>query len=469
MVECKHMMHGKVGHEQEVNAMVNQEQVERLKQGVTGWNQWRQENADIRIDLSDANLRGANLSRAILTGAYLREANLIGADLTEADLTEADFVRAYLSGAYLSGADLSYADLSYADLSRANLSRAILRGANLRRATLVRADFTGADLSGATLNEAKLSRTNLSRANLSGANLSRANLSGATLSGANLSKTKLDERDLSRKDLSKTNLSGAQLVRVNLTEANLMEANLQGATLNEALLIKTNLQGADLSDCSIHGISVWNARLEGATQSNLVITSDDEPIITVDSLEVAQFIYLLLNNTKIRQVIDTITSKVVLILGRFSQERKPVLDAIREELRKQNYLPVLFDFEKPASQTMTETIRTLAHLARFIIVDITDPRSVPAELETIVRFCFVPVQPLLETPFVVVEEKVTEKHMFEESTVVGNAYALFLSLQLFPWVLPIFHYQNVIELLSSLKEHVIDPAEQKAKELARQK
>ena len=44
----------------------------------------------------------------------------------------------------------------------------------------------------------------------------------------------------------------------------------------------------------------------------------------VDDLEVAQFIYLLLNNQNVRQVIDTITSKIVLILGRFTPERKAV-------------------------------------------------------------------------------------------------------------------------------------------------
>jgi hypothetical protein len=57
--------------------------------------------------------------------------------------------------------------------------------------------------------------------------------------------------------------------------------------------------------------------------------------------------YLLLHNQKIRDVIDTITSKVVLILGRFTPERKEVLDASRDELRKRDYLPVLFDFDKP--------------------------------------------------------------------------------------------------------------------------
>jgi hypothetical protein len=55
--------------------------------------------------------------------------------------------------------------------------------------------------------------------------------------------------------------------------------------------------------------------LEGTKQQNLVITRQDEPAITVDKIEVAQFVYLLLNNKKVRDVIDTITSKVVLILG----------------------------------------------------------------------------------------------------------------------------------------------------------
>ena len=47
---------------------------------------------------------------------------------------------------------------------------------------------------------------------------------------------------------------------------------------------------------------------------------------------------------RIREVIDTITSKIVLILGRFTEERKAVLDTLRDELRRRDYLPVLFDF-----------------------------------------------------------------------------------------------------------------------------
>src|SRR5205085_2547400 len=113
--------------------------------------------------------------------------------------------------------------------------------------------------------------------------------------------------------------------------------------------------------------SVWDVNLHGAIQTNLVITPSTHPAITVDNLEVAQFIYLLLNNGKIREVIDTITSKVVLILGRFTDERRAVLEALRGELRTRNYTPVLFDFDRPASRDITETVQILASMSRFVI------------------------------------------------------------------------------------------------------
>jgi hypothetical protein len=186
--------------------------------------------------------------------------------------------------------------------------------------------------------------------------------------------------------------------------------------------------------------------LRGAKQSNLNITRDNEPIITVDNLEVAQFIYLLLYNEKIRDVINTITTKVVLILGRFTPERIAVLDAIRNELRKHNYSPVLFDFAKPATRDTQETVTTLVGLARFVIADLTDPKSVPQELVVAVKeFPSVPVQPLLK--------------------VGSSPWGMYDHIRRFPSVLPIHYYDQVDDLLVSLADKVIAPAEAKAKEL----
>jgi hypothetical protein len=327
-----------------------------------------------------------------------------------------DFIRAVLPGA-----DLSNADLSGALLPRANLSKANLGGANLDHATLL-----GTNLSQASLREANFSLADLSLADLTYADLARANLTHANLSGAKL--------------------RAASLYGVNLHAADLSGADLSGADINVARLTDVNFTGAVLTGCRVYGISAWDLELARAEQRNLIITPHGVAEITVDNLEVAQFIYLLLNNERIRHVIDTITSKVVLIIGRFTEERKVVLDALREELRQRDYLPVLFDFDKPASKDLTGTVQTLANMARFVIADLTDPSSVPHELAIVVPTTPVPVQPVL------LEGQ--------------REYAMFVDLKRrYHWVLEPYRYASRERLLADLGERVIAPAEAKALEL----
>src|SRR5262249_7445729 len=162
-------------------------------------------------------------------------------------------------------------------------------------------------------------------------------------------------------------LTIADLGGADLGGADLGGANLTGANLTGASCLSTRFVNATLTGCTVYGIAAWDIYLEGTVQTDLRITPrGKEPCITVDNLEVAQFLYLLLHNQKVRNVLDTITSKVVLILGRFSEERKPVLDALREALRNHpnGYIPVLFNFEQPEQKDVVETVKTLAHLAR---------------------------------------------------------------------------------------------------------
>jgi len=200
--------------------------------------------------------------------------------------------------------------------------------------------------------------------------------------------------------------------------------------------------------CRLRDIRVEskNLNLNRTAQRGLVITPRDEPSkITVDNLEVAQFIYLLLKNERIRSVIDTITSKVVLILGRFTPDRKIVLDALRQGLRMRDYLPVLFDFEGPSNQSTLEAIGTLASMARFVVADLTDAKSVLQELREIV-----PSRPSLPVQPVLLANQ-AEPGMFD----------LF---RMFPWVLQTRYYETYTQLLSNLDDWVIGPAERKATE-----
>jgi uncharacterized protein YjbI with pentapeptide repeats len=294
-----------------------------------------------------------------------------------------------------------------------------------------------------------LNNANLSGTNLANTNLFEANLRGANLRGANLNGSVLIEAALHNVDLSEATLIGAKLGGANLWGANLRGTNLSASNLSLALLVETDLTKANLSGCIVFGISAWKLKLEGTIQSDLIITDRNESKITVDNLEVAQFIHLLLNNKNIRAVIDTLTTKAVLILGRFTDERKAVLDALRDELRKRNYLPILFDFEKPASRDLTETVMTLASMARFVIADLSDPHSIPHELMTFGdKLLSVPIQAI----FCPVPEHKWEYPMFEH-------------LARFPHVLPIYRYDNQQQLLDNLSTKVIDPAEAKVQEM----
>jgi uncharacterized protein YjbI with pentapeptide repeats len=296
------------------------------------------------------------------------------------------------------------------------------------------------------LNGANLSKANLCEANLTSADLNNSNLYLAEMKGAQLIGATIRNADLGGAKLCKANLSGSDIRWSNISEADLSGANLSGAHLEGSNLSETNFEDTNLSGCRIYAISAWNLRTNKNTdQSNLVITRSDESTITVDDIEVAQFIYLLLNNQKLRGVIDTIGEKAVLILGRFTEERKAVLDALRKKLRELNYLPILFDFEKPSGKNITETVSTLAHLSRFVLADITDAKGIPHELERIIPINpSLPVQPLILSS------------QYE--------YSMFKDFLDYSWVLLPHRYETVERLLSSLEE-VITPAIEKAEEI----
>ena len=333
-------------------------------------------------------------------------------------------------------------DLYEAALAGANLHAANLAGANLEGAELKAADLQQASLLGAALVEANLQEATLRKADLGFADLTFAHLDNAVLAGARLWKA----------DLTAARLSGADLANADLTMAMLREtdfsgANLADATLDYALLQETNLRQANLSGCSVCGLSAWNIDLEGANQANLVITLPTEPTIMVDTLDVAQLLYLLLNNRQLHGVITGITSNMVLILGRFTPESKPVLEAIRDELRARNYTPLLFNFEKPLSRDFSQSLRTLARMARFIIADLSLHKSIAQALRAILPATQVPVQPLLNGS--------------------RRLFSMFPDFKQYPCVLPGYRYGSLAELQATIEEKVIKPAEEKARELER--
>jgi hypothetical protein len=161
----------------------------------------------------------------------------------------------------------------------------------------------------------------------------------------------------------------------------------------------------------------------------------DHSAIVESSLQAARE----LDKLDFGEIMSELTQRRVLILGRFTGRRLEVLNAIKKHLDEHpnRYIGELFTFPRPDLRDLIENIVAFAGLSRFIVSDLSEPRSVQSELEAIVtRFRSVPVVPLINYS--------------------GKEYATFSSVQRSASVVkPTIRYRNVDDLLKKLNEIVL--------------
>ncbi|MFT5698659.1 MAG: hypothetical protein ACI8ZB_001514 [Desulforhopalus sp.] len=302
---------------------------------------------------------------------------------------------------------------------------------DLRRAELNHLKLDSINLAKADLSFADLCASELNNSNLSEADLHAVNFESASLEGVNFNNSKAQYSNFWRAGIGNSTFIDAALYNTDFRETGLENVDFSGANLDFANLAGAYLVGANLTNCRIFGVSAWDVNLENAIQDGLIITPSfpynfpDEcnDVLTVDNIEVAQFIYMMLSNNSFKNIIDTIVSKAVLILGRFTERRKIVLDSIKSELRKKGYVPIIYDFNGPTSRDLSETVSTLAHLSRFVVADITDAKSIPQELQIIVpSLPSLPIQPIICD--------------------CENEYGMFEHYNRYPWVLDTIIYSE---------------------------
>jgi hypothetical protein len=299
-----------------------------------------------------------------------------------------------------------------------------MRGARLDKLDFTRASFQGAHLHETWLTGADLKGADFSRATLVGANLTEAFLGGANLVGA---------------DCRNAVLGHARLIGADLTCA-----DLSGADLYLSTLVRSTVSDCVLRGARVYGMSTWDLKGEPKDQTGLIVNWSDQPPIEVDEIEVAQLVHLLIRHEKLRDVLNTIMKRGVLILGPFKHGGVERLHEIGSVLRSLRYRPIVFDFERPECRSLRETVKTLFGLSRFVIADLSGP-SVPAELEATVSDFRVPVVPIMQKG----------KH----------PYGTFRDLLENDWVLgPIIEFGDTAELIGLLPSRVIEPAERRAKD-----
>lgn len=352
-----------------------------------------------------------------------------------------------LRGVNLAGRTLRGIDWHGARLDRAVLTRADLRGANLEHASFLGASLAGADLSwvratgvkfrAAVLNDAKLSRGTFEHAILTGAGLSHANLNGA-----NFSHALLKDGELYDADLTDTNFNGA----------NLISAQLDGAILH-----RTSLLGAKLGGASVGLASIRQVRIDSTTKQRGLIADvhvmldrprgDAVMFKEVNDIRLAQFHGAIEEYGAVANLIAAGASEVVLILGRFSPKRKRVLKQLADALSKRGKVPVIYDFPSPAQRELSDTVRFIAGMSQFIVVDLTSASSVPLELQATIPDLMIPVLPIIETN--------------------NKPFAMLADLQRrYFWVQRIVSYRNGEELVRFVDKAIIERAESAAEEIA---
>jgi uncharacterized protein YjbI with pentapeptide repeats len=237
-------------------------------------------------------------------------------------------------------------------------------------------------------------RLDFSGMNLSGASIYRAFAEGLNLRNALFEGSHFEEGDFSRADFRGATFHSTKFNKTILTGANLDGATFVNCNLNRVNLVGASFRVQEITETVVYGIAAWDlVTSDEMKQSKLVIEKTYElysdliqqgkiPMM-VDDIELAQFVHYLNDHKKMRDTLNILNDKGVLLLGRFKDGGLERLYSIREWLQSRGYMAMIFDFARPDNLSLTETVVTMAGLSKFIIVDLSGA-SVPAELQAVV-------------------------------------------------------------------------------------
>jgi hypothetical protein len=362
-------------------------------------------------------------------------------------LEHANFHQAILAQADLSGAHLEGANFCRTDLYETNFQNAFLARANLQGVQMVRTDLAGADLRGCKV-------YGLSAWDLCGnaerlVRLTKKGKEGIVYGGGNSATQAVI--DAVRNGAKKITIisrhaleHGASADQVERLEALQRKGKVKILTDE----IKRLIPGQDGKVAAVEtkgGEVIKAAHVETFLDSKqqLIVryrpsyarrpNRDDEEV-QVESLDLAAFMYLTLNNRNISRIIEAAGRKWVLLLGRFTQ-RKSVLKAVAEALKQRQFTPIIFDFPPPEQRELIETVMLLAGMSALVIVEITNPRSTPMELQAIASNYGVPVVPVMKQG--------------------AKEFGTFSGLRKFPWVHSTITYDTTERLIARLQKDVI--------------
>ena len=392
---------------------ISTDQVEHLKAAEAlrtfdpaQWRSWRQSNhgpillKDEEFDHLDA--RDLSLHDVIFLGCKFISASFLNCNLSQASFTNCKFLSTRFESVRMRGAR-----------------------------------FTDTNFSEVVFSSDGKTQCDLGSARFVGGKLLNVNFSGVVAIRAEF-------RDV---DMISVNWSKALLCNSLIDHCTFSAANFDGANMTESIFARNTVVNSSMVDTQISGILALNNGFDNLSPDRMrCLVQGRNRSFTVQNPETANFVQQV-NDGKFSAVVNEMNEKAVLILGRFSEGRRKVLTEIEEGVTSCGYVPIVFDFEGPKYRDLTESIVLLAHLVKFVIADLTAPRSVGNELRAVAPSLAVPVVPLIQ---------ITER-----------PFAMFYDLWKYHWVLDLVRYDSLQSLKELLPSKIIMPAELKMQEITK--
>ncbi len=258
-----------------------------------------------------------------------------------------------------------------------------------------------------------------------GLDIYKAFAEGMTISNSSFENVLFEEGDFSRVDFSHCTFINTKFNKTILTDSNFSGATFINCNLNRVNLTNADFTVKEIKETVIYGVSLWDIKIsEESLQSKLVIEktydlysdiiAEGRIPMMVEDIELAQFIYYLSDHKKLRDTLNILNNRGVLLLGRFKNGGLERLYKLREWFTKRNYLPMIFDFDRPNSLDYTETIVTMSGLSKLVIADLSGD-SVPQELHAILSTFIKPVVVYYDTqPYSMIKDLKRKNRYFHD-------------------------------------------------------
>jgi len=259
----------------------------------------------------------------------------------------------------------------------------------------------GSDFTGASAKGCNFSGSSLPKSVWNDCSIDSCNFQGLTASNVSAQSARFLNCDFRNSILDGLNADGSAFTNSSFSQCKLIastftNSKLYSCKLDYALLCKANFDGATLDGCSVFGISIWGSDFSKSDQKNFIVNLPGGNLIVTNSIEYSYFLYQCIENSNFKKYFESTSEKLVLILGRFTPKRMVYIDAIRNSLSKKGLIPVLFDFDKPETQDLSEVVLSLALISRFTVVDLSDPKCAPHEIATIAPHVNSPIAAVIE-------------------------------------------------------------------------